>query len=866
MPAGIMRGAAAQQQALSEYFDDLLRALQAQAALARAPRAFLLAPELAASDLGAKTDESLVKLNAAMDRFHVDMQQSIRCLCEPEASVAAERAPDARALALQDGGSGGPQLPEAARAASFAPLAWKRRLAAETEADPKLALAAHAARSDRGAADDVVAEERREVKWNSLECSFVPLERACDGSAFTEALSSADVPESALPHQRKALRESSLLRAAAQWSLRPEWEPLESSEAVQNALRQPSMELRAEKYLAMLQRNHASRVFDDLEALQRAYFVVRPTSPIRMLWDALSLLVIIYDLLFLPLAAFNYSELDISHVLSKFTTVFWSIDLPFNFFVGYHVMGKVEMRLPLIAKRYFKGWFLIDVLVITADWTLLILQGQNSVAKAARAGKTFKLARIFRVFRLLRIFRLQSLLRVGCSFILVDALVTAVTLIKWVIAVGLSCHLLACAWYGVGQLSSKYYQRHWIAELESSFPDASLLHRYLLSVHWSFAQFTGASSPFNPVNTIEEAFSVLLLFCGLVIFSAFLGSVTGTITFAMKKIEARETDNQRFRRYIVLNNVSWHLGNQISHFIDMQKRAEGRVVERDVSALGSLPRSILIELRCEVMAPVLVRHGLFCYLLGYHPSVLKAICCIAASQAVYTNSDEIFESNTEALHLLFVIAGSCDYCHASQIHNHDQHGMEVFKSGDWLCEAALWMHWTHRGVPIALKQCDIVEVDAAQFASVIKRDALAFADASGYAGRFLAAAQRASEELYERLPTDVSASGLLSPSSSLATSSALSLLGGLNLDVWIPDGDALSMVFDADEHWKPFRFNRSRAPLGLNLARESIMEVLQVAAEDDEWMQVDMFMRQEADVHCSPSTLTHAGAGAVGKC
>merc|ERR1719401_1779822 len=66
----------------------------------------------------------------------------------------------------------------------------------------------------------------------------------------------------------------------------------------------------------------AGDVLEDQACRRCSRLVVRPGNPKRILWEVLSLFVIAYDLITLPLAAFNFEATEVAPVLQLLGTIF----------------------------------------------------------------------------------------------------------------------------------------------------------------------------------------------------------------------------------------------------------------------------------------------------------------------------------------------------------------------------------------------------------------------------------------------------------------------------------------------------------------------------------------------------------------
>jgi len=465
--------------------------------------------------------------------------------------------------------------------------------------------------------------------------------------------------------------------------------------------------------------------------------VSHPSSLQRLLWDFTSLLVIGYDILTLPLMVFKYDEMPAARWIRLLTTIFWTADIPLSFLVGYHKDGLIDMRPRSIAQRYLRTWFFPELIIVTSDWLIFLLvhfSGALTATRLSRSmGRALRLAKVLRMLRLLRIIKLGTLVDRATTLVFSEHVLAFLSICKLIAYMGLICHFVACGWYMIGTLEED--QKTWVMDLQELHPGKDMIFHYLVCVHWAFAQFTGASSPYHPVNFAEELFTVMLLIFGLVVFSSFLGSVTGTITEARNRIVRKTQQDSLIRRFVFDNHVSLDLGNRITHFLQQHHRQRTRVLEKDVPALQELPGTLIMQLRAEVFAPILSTHPFFrCILLSY-PSTLKDICKTAMQQKLMLNKEEVFYHDMEANTMVFVLGGCCEY-----VSSKSGCGMLRFNEGQWLCEGALWVKWRHKGQLTVHRSCDIAELSAGVFTEIAQRHNKAFRDINTYAKHFVAAA------------------------------------------------------------------------------------------------------------------------------
>lgn len=236
---------------------------------------------------------------------------------------------------------------------------------------------------------------------------------------------------------------------------------------------------------------------------------------------------------------------------------------------------------------------------------------------------------------------------------------------------------------------------------------------YIHSFHWALAQFTPAPNNFHPTNTRERTYATGALFVGFLTFASFLASITATVTALRKKNADGVRKEEMIRRYLEENDVPLALGDRITSFLRTQKDRKAHVLESQIPSFASLPESLLKLLHYEVYAKILVRHPLFFHVREVKDKYLKDVCHRVASTQSFKKGTEIFSFGQHAHSMWFILTGWLEYF----VGEAEDTSTRV-EAGSWICEAALWLKWTHKG---RLEVCEFVEcvaLDAERFRSL----------------------------------------------------------------------------------------------------------------------------------------------------
>lgn len=439
-------------------------------------------------------------------------------------------------------------------------------------------------------------------------------------------------------------------------------------------------------------------------------FVARPNSLRRVTWDSVSCMIMAYDVLFIPLQAFDLRQTQFSTAMEWASTVFWTLDLFSSFFFGFHDGGLVEMRPCAIATRYLKSWLVPNLIVVTIDWILIASIG-NELSQNfgfVHIGKGWRLVRILRMVRLVRLMRVLHFIGEFNDYIRSDWLLTALRILKMTFGVVLVNHFLACGWYAVGNMEFLGFNKTWVLALDDDVDGhEDMSYRYMSSLHWSLSQFTPASMEVVPRNTAERTYTICVIIFALVMFSSFVSSITSAMTHLHDVNMQHARQQEYLRRYICDNKVSLHLGRRIYEFVRQHcSTTKKRIHESDVTVFKVLPESLRVDLRCEVFVPVLLPHPFFNCCHKYDRGLLSNICRFALSEVTVSIGQELFSHGMEATHMFFITSGELDYFFGSC-------GVtRQVSQGDWICEMVLWVPWEHQGRLVAGKISEVVTLNS----------------------------------------------------------------------------------------------------------------------------------------------------------
>eukprot|EP00931_Biecheleriopsis_adriatica_P015307 TRINITY_DN11776_c1_g2_i1.p1 TRINITY_DN11776_c1_g2~~TRINITY_DN11776_c1_g2_i1.p1 ORF type:complete len:898 (+),score=167.57 TRINITY_DN11776_c1_g2_i1:20-2713(+) len=466
-------------------------------------------------------------------------------------------------------------------------------------------------------------------------------------------------------------------------------------------------------------------------------FVSQPSSGKRIIYETVGLFLIFFDIIWLPLQAFEPPTSLITGFMGWASTLYWTFDIPCSFFVGFVVpsQGIVETRLPKIAKNYARTWLAFDIIVVLIDWVLNCIPVSSSgdgrtSADYMRMGKA---VRLLKLLRLLRLVKAQKALADLMEQIQSESALIIVGIIKQLCMIMLFNHVLACSWFAIGSLDPQR-QDAWVKEHQLG--DKSILYQYFTSLHWSLTQFTPASMEVFPANEVERTFTVIVILLAMCIFSSFISTITNAVAQLRNINSDRNEQFSRLRRYFLENKVSVPLMACIwSCLHKSMASARRRVHDQDITILQTLPMGLRMELAEQVHASTLAVHPFFVSYGELYPQKIIKICKEARSMSL-NMSAELFTVETEAENMFFLVDGSMEYYRQKAGNSEESEKAVQVKSVSWAAEPVLWLTWKHMGRLTAMSHCELVLLHAATIHAIMVKGEANFHGISRYARAF----------------------------------------------------------------------------------------------------------------------------------
>jgi hypothetical protein len=518
----------------------------------------------------------------------------------------------------------------------------------------------------------------------------------------------------------------------------------------------------------------ATPPFGTVGNLERGQMLVflRPASRARLIWELLTVILVVYDVLVVPMYPFSWpaeSTIDVTDWIGR---TFWTADIAASFLTGVFVDFELELRLREVAKHYAKSWMAFDVVLALSEWIPVF------VTPTAAGSGTLRLLRFARILRFVKMEKAFEIFGSVCNSWM--ALWTNLAA-RQCLYLAAGIHLAACGWFWAGSRSPD----GWVAREIQDRTDVD--YRYLTSVHWAVSQLHGASEV-GPGNTLESVYAILTLLLGLGSLCLLIASATSGVMQLEETRSSAAKQRVLIRSYLRKKNISRELSLAVKRCSDMHTRARNQEHKHDQAkeAVAFLPHNLRMEMNEEVRGPVVVAYSFFADLyeaarIQGSARLVRQLCHSCCSEKKVRAAEVVFAAGDDCAFMYFVTKGAFQYTRATRgvspgsrpagdspgkrPASPDKRGADspaseevacrgeefaraltpsryrgeerALDRGSWLCEATLWTAWEHCGVLTTSAGGALLRLDAGELGATLRVDASAWAYASRYGREFL---------------------------------------------------------------------------------------------------------------------------------
>lgn len=447
-------------------------------------------------------------------------------------------------------------------------------------------------------------------------------------------------------------------------------------------------------------------------------FMLQPSSISHVCWNLCALLLIFYDLVTVPLEIFNPPATDFLFAMLLITSLFWTFDIILTFMTGHMSRdGMVSMKPGFVAMKYACTWLPVDTCLVICNWVSLFFD-ERSDKSGTEGLDVWRTLTLFRVLRILRVMKAPEMEAYLTEHVQSEIARLFVSISRLIILLIVVAHVIACAWYGVGNyIANQGNDTSWVAR--SKLEEQSVGDKYTSAMHWSLSQFTG-ENVIEIMNVVERTFAIVIFVFAFLFSTIFVSSIT-TLMTRLQIIASKQSGQLSvLRRYLHLNNISTSLAARVLRNAQHALKSNQQTIsEHSVELLQEISEPLQVELHFELHFPVLESHPFFKQYNPVNPAGIRKVCHQAVDLFWCSAHDIVFSDGEtpERPAMFFVVTG--DLLYVQEIV--DVTSRQLTR-GHWVCELVLWAATggQHMGTLSAVTESSLLLLDAHKFQRIVR--------------------------------------------------------------------------------------------------------------------------------------------------
>ena len=310
--------------------------------------------------------------------------------------------------------------------------------------------------------------------------------------------------------------------------------------------------------------------------------LVHPLSTFMRRWDMLTMWLLLYTAIWTPFEVAFVEEKRLSpmYFVNMVINLAFFTDMILNFNLMYFDEKLLQMisDRKLIAKRYLRGFFIIDFISILPYDDITLATGSKANLKILRIVRIVRLAKLLRILRSSRIFaRFENSMTINYG---------ALKLVKFVVGTLFIAHWMACLWHLVKVVEQS--RCNWVTDYyfgECLYNDADnndehVTARSLYLTALYLATMTISTVGYGDVTPQTEPERVFLT-VGMLVGASVYAYIVGSICSVIASMNYRETEFQelmdRLNLFIKEAKIDTDLAGRLRAFFRYRRKVTNQI-------------------------------------------------------------------------------------------------------------------------------------------------------------------------------------------------------------------------------------------------------------------------------------------------
>merc|ERR1719329_162809 len=234
----------------------------------------------------------------------------------------------------------------------------------------------------------------------------------------------------------------------------------------------------------------------------------------------------------------------------------------------------------------------------------------------------------------------------------------ALSVIKLVGVVMMLSHLLACSWYGIGDVPDGWVR----IENETGIVHWDVGDQYLYTYQWSLSRLHPSTIEKNLLlrTTNERIFAVFGGLFAMVVGAGVVSVITNLMREFQEKHKRRKKNLALVQAYVLKYSLSPQLAVRAKRYIDFEHEAKLRT-EREAELFTILPHSMILDFQYEALTPLVTRHEFFAEIHHKQIRTHYDICHHALMTSMVPSGEVVFSAGDACGRMRIASAGRFAY-------------------------------------------------------------------------------------------------------------------------------------------------------------------------------------------------------------
>jgi potassium voltage-gated channel Eag-related subfamily H protein 7 len=357
-------------------------------------------------------------------------------------------------------------------------------------------------------------------------------------------------------------------------------------------------------------------------------------------WDVVMMILLIFTAWVTPFeVSFLDTRMNALFVINRFVDLAFVADMAVNFRLIFEDKeGTIILSKNLIARRYLRGWFTIDLLSILPFDIVGLTVNSTEVSQM----KSMRLVRLLRLLKLLRVLRSSRIVsrwesQLGLSY-------ASLACLKYAILLGTALHWIACLLFLMPSVVNDDVDLNWASLSYPQFELTNPGEMYSLSLYCAVSIFMSGSLPSEiTLGSIAERVSVMfVILIGGTIYVWVIGSVSSILASMDQPTQLFKQSMDHLNSYCEEAKLPNELKLRLRAFMNQAKRLHRNKFYKQVTSMISPTLQGEVTAQTHAKWIVSLNFVAKCQDEDEKRHLVSSLCCGARDTVVEYNSIYFF--------------------------------------------------------------------------------------------------------------------------------------------------------------------------------------------------------------------------------